>query len=120
MSIAASVMTMRAEVRRNTAAADGHGHPGKPTYNVVQDNVPCFVWSRARQRIVDGRQQAEVEEFGAVFRGGSDILAFDRVEQVKDRRGRVLFAGPFEVLTGTEKSDGAGVDHLAFNLRRIV
>lgn len=112
-------MTMRAEVRRNTAAADGHGHPGKPTYNLVKDGVPCFVWSRVRQRVIDGRQQAEVEEIGAVFRAGADVLAFDRIEQVKDRRGRVLFAGPFEVITGTEKSSGPGVDHLAFKLRRI-
>lgn len=126
MSLAGSVMTMRAEIRRNTAAADAHGNPGKPTYNLVQDQVPCFVWSRVRQRIVGGGdtgggayQSAEVEDIGAVFRATADIQAFDRIEQIKDRRGRVLFAGPFEVITGTETSDGSGVDHLSFKLRRI-
>ena len=119
MSIAGSFMVMRAEIRRNTAAADAHGLPGKPTYNLVQDGVPCFIWSRVKQRVVDGHQTAEVEDIGAVFRAGADVLAFDRIEHIKDRRGRVLFAGPFEVLTGTEKSDGSGVNHLSFKLRRI-
>lgn len=119
MSTISSRMTMRAEVRRNTAAADGHGNAGKPVWGLIQDGMPCFVWSKVRQRIVDGKLNAEVEEIGAVFRAGADIRAFDRIEQIKDRRGRVLFAGPFDVLTGTEKSDGGGVDHLAFKLRRI-
>ncbi len=119
MSLFASRMTMRAEVRRNTAAADGHGNAGKPDWQLVQDAVPCYVWSKIRQRVVDGRLNAEVEEIGVVFRAGADVLAFDRIEQIKDRRGRVLFAGPFDVLTGTEKSDGRGIDHLAFKLRRI-
>lgn len=120
MSLAGSVMTMRAEIRRNTAAADAHGNPGKPTYNLIQDQAPCFVWSKVRQRVVDAKINAEVEEIGAVFRSTADIQAFDRIEQIKDRRGRVLFAGPFEVITGTETSDGSGIDHLAFKLRRIV
>lgn len=119
MSLAATRMTMRAEVRRNTAATDAHGHPGKPTYNLVQDGVPCFVWSSSRQRIVDGRQQAEVDEVHAIFRAGADVQSFDRIEQIKDRRGRVLFDGPLEVITGTERSTGDCVDHLAFKLRRI-
>ena len=119
MSIAGSIMTMRAEVRRNIAAADGHGHPGKPEWTLVKDGVSCFVWSKVRQRIVDGTQQAEVEEIAAVFPVAADILSADRIEQIKDRRGRILFAGPFEVVTGTEKSDGSGVDHLAFKLRRV-
>ncbi|MDD5302027.1 MAG: hypothetical protein PHS14_02875 [Elusimicrobia bacterium] len=119
MSQISSRMTMRAEVRRNSAAADAHGGAGKPAWTLIQDGVPCFVWSRVRQRVVDGKQNAEVEEIAVVFRAGADVLAFDRIEQIKDRRGRVLFAGPFDVLTGTEKSAGDGVDHLAFKLRRI-
>lgn len=110
---------MRAEIHRNTSAADAHNNPGKPEYTLLKDGVPCFVWSKVRQRVVDGRQNAEVEEIGVLFRADADVLAYDRIEQIKDRRGRVLFAGPFEVLTGTEKSHGAGVDHLAFKLRRI-
>lgn len=119
MSAYASRMTMRAEIHRNNAAADAHGGAGKPEWTLLKDGVPCFVWSKVRQRVVDGRQNAEVEEIGAVFRAAADVKAFDRIEQIKDRRGRVLFAGPFDVITGTEKSAGAGVDHLAFKLRRI-
>jgi|CXWL01.1.fsa_nt_gi hypothetical protein len=114
-----SRLTMRAEIRRNIAATDGHGHPGKPEWTLVKDGVACFVWSKVRQRVIDQNQQAEVEEVGAIFYRGTDILSFDRIEQIKDRRGRVLFAGPFEVITGTEKSDGTGINHLAFKLRRI-
>ena len=119
MSLAGSRMTMRAEIHRNNAATDGHGHPGKPEWTLIKDGVQCFVWSKVRQRVVDGKQQAEVEEIGAVFPRNTDILSFDRIEQIKDRRGRVLFTGPFEVITGTEKSDGSGINHLAFKLRRI-
>lgn len=119
MSVLAHRMTMRAEIHRNGAATDGTGHPGKPEWTLVKDGVPCFVWSKVRQRVIDSHQQAEVEEIGAVFQRGTDILSFDRIEQIKDRRGRVLFAGPFEVITGTEKSDGSGIDHLSFKLRRV-
>lgn len=112
-------LVIRAEIRRNTAAADGHGNPGKPVWTLVKDGVHCFVWSRVRQRVVDGKQNAEVEDIGAVFYRNTDVLSADRIEQIKDRRGRVLFAGPLEVITGTEKSDGTGVNHLAFKLRRI-
>lgn len=112
-------LVMRAEIRRNTAAADGHGNPGKPVWTLVKDGVSCFVWSKVRQRVTDGRQNAEVEDIGVLFYRNEDVLSDDRIEQIKDRRGRVLFAGPFEVLTGTEKSDGRGIDHLAFKLRRI-
>ncbi len=120
MSLAASRMTMRAELYRNSAAADTLGQAGKPVWTLIKDGVSCFVWSKVRQRVIDGHQQAEVEEIAAVFPSGTDILSFDRIEQIKDRRGRVLFAGPFEVITGTEKSDGSGVNHLAFKLRRIL
>ncbi len=112
-------LTMRAEIHRNDADADAHGHPGKPEWTLIKDGVACFVWSKLRQRVIDGHQTAEVEEVGAVFARGTDILSADRIEQIKDRRGRVLFAGPFEVITGTEKSDGSGINHLSFKLRRI-
>jgi hypothetical protein len=119
MSAFGNRMTMRAEVLRNTASKDVLGGPGKPGWTLVKDSVPCYVWSRVRQRVV-GQKNVEVEEMGVLFRAGTDVLALDRIQDIKDRRGRVLFAGPFEVLTGTEKSDGDGVDHLAFKLRRAL
>lgn len=119
MSTQASRMTMRAEVRRSTAAADAHGGAGVPAWTSIHDAAPCFAWSKVRQRVVDGRINAEVEEFAVLFRAGADVRAHDRVEDIKDRRGRVLYAGPFEVITGTEKSSGPGIGHLAFKLRRI-
>lgn len=119
MSCLSVNMTMRAEVLRNIAAADAHGNRGKPEWGHISDATPCFVWSRIRQRVVDGHQNAEVEEMQALFRYGADIKEGDRITEIKDRRGRVLFAGPLEVITGTEKSTGDGVSYLAFKLRRI-
>lgn len=118
MSAHSWAFTMRAEVRRNIAATDAHGHPGSPSWELVKDGVPCFVWNVTRSRLVDSRQVVEVEEMAIVFSRDADVRAFDRIEQIKDKRDRVLFAGPFDVLTGTEKSDGKGVDHLFFKARR--
>lgn len=118
MSRFGTSLTMRAEIRRNTADTDGHGHPGLPGWELVKDGVPCFVWSKVRQRVVD-QKLAEVEELGAIFRAGEDVLSFDRIEQIKDRRGRVLMPGPFEVLVSSEKAPGSGVDHQVVKLRRV-
>lgn len=119
MSALDARMVMRAEVLRNGAAANSYGGRGKPEWNVVSDAAPCYVWSRVRNRYQEGRVLAEVEELGVIFRREADIQEGDRVSNIKDRRDRVLFAGPFEVLTGTEKSNGTGIDHLSFRLRRI-
>ncbi len=119
MSIARSMMTMRVTLERNAAATDAYGGPGKPGYRVQAPSVPCFVWSRTRARVMDDKKIAEVEEIAIIFPAATDVLSADRIAEVKDRRGRVLLKGPFEVIAGGPQATGGGIDHLNFKLRRV-
>lgn len=112
------LLTMRAEVRRNAADTDSYGGPGKPGYEPVKYSVPCYAWSKMRQRVVEGKV-AEVEELEAIFYKDADIQSADRIEQFKNRKGDVVMEGPFEVLTVTEQHNGGAKSHLQVRLRRI-
>lgn len=118
MSFAREMMSMRAELQRNTASTDTYGGPGKPGYTLVKDGVQCYVWSKTKQRIMEGRI-AEVEEIGAIFPDGTDVQTLDRIEQFKNRKGDVLMDGPFEVVAVTERHDGQSIHHIEAKLRRV-
>lgn len=103
-------MTMRAVVQRNTATGvDGFGHPVKPDFT-AHDTFPCWAWSRADRAIVDGSKAALIEDFRALFPRSADVLAGDRITNITDRLGAVLFPGRFQIETMQFKRDHQEAD----------
>ena len=94
---ARSRMTMRAMVERNSASGtDDFGHPVAPVY-ATHATIPCFVWSRDRREIVDGRKLAVIEDLRALFPIDADILEADEIASVTNRRGATLLSGRFRI-----------------------
>ena len=113
-----AMMTMRAEVTRNTSGKDVYGHQKAPGATTVADGIPCFIWIKTQSEILDGKSVV-VEVIKAYFRHDADVLREDRVLQIKDRRDRVIHQGPFVVEMVAEKSLGASPSHKEVSLRRI-
>lgn len=119
MSAIAGQLTMRAGIRRrNAATRDGYGHVSAAAeWQVVAEGVPCRVWVKSHNEVVDGKAVV-VEEVGGVFRAGADVKREDELYELKDRRGREVFAGRFTVDAVSERQLGASQSHLQVTLRR--
>ena len=91
-------MTMRAKVERDTSTAeDGHGHPVSPSWADHIISLPCYVWTQRRPEIVDGTKVGMKEELKGIIPAGIDITEKDRLVSVKNRRLKLIFAGPLGV-----------------------
>ncbi len=91
-------MTMRADIERDgTATTNARGHPDPPVYASHLTGLACRVWSQRRQEVVDGRKEAMVEEIRMMVPVGTDITELDRVANVKDRLGVVIWTGPMNI-----------------------
>lgn len=117
MSSFASLMVMRAEVRRNASGKDAYGHKKPAGWQVVQGAMPCYVFISQETEVVD-RQSVVVEVIKGYFRRNADIARGDQVVEVKDRRDRVVVAGPLIVDEIAEKTEGAVASHKEVRLRR--
>ena len=117
MSQYSQFMTMRAMVRRNTSGKDDYGHQKPAGFEMVQDSVPCYVWISQTKEFVDAKEVV-VEVVKGYFRAGIDLQRDDQIVEVKDRRGRVVMAGPLVVDSLNEKSQGASPSHVEVLLRR--
>ncbi len=119
MNIAASLMTMRAGIRRHPGTADAFGGPSEPLVNDFQaDGVPCYVWVTQKRELMDV-PQGGVEEIKGLFRFDADISHTDEIYEVKDRRGRdVIGGGTLFVDSVTERTNGANPSHKEVVLRR--
>jgi len=111
-------MTMRATIERNMAVMeDNYGQPGPPDWQVLTENVACYVWAGGTGigggRMTDSANERTVvvDGPGAIFPTGTDIKDADRLSTVTDRRGVELF--------GMLYVDGTLYrrDHLAVGLR---
>lgn len=118
MTVASRVrtrMTMRADIRRNaTATEDARGHPDAPDFQPLA-TVPCYVWSDKRRRVVDGNKIAYSEDLICAVPLDTDIVEADRINQIADRRGIVLFSGPFKPLGTIQRR----TQHLELRLKRV-
>lgn len=114
----ARMMTMRAELWRNSAGKDSYGHKKKDGWNPIQDAIPCYIFVEHTKEIING-QSVAVESIRGYFRSGLDIQRDDRIMQIKDRRDQVLFEGPMEVDMVTDKLLGASALHIVVALRRV-
>ncbi len=113
--MARAMMTMRAEVERNTAAGtDPHGHPMAPSFTALA-TLPCHVWSKQSREAVDGDKTAVIEDLRALFPVSADVREGDEIAQVTDRRGTVLFPGRLRVDAPPQRK----VRHLEAALKRV-
>ena len=114
-SLASTMMTMRAEILRNqTATEDTWGQPDAPSFSTHATDVACRVWTRTRQKIVDGAKIAHVEETRCSMVTDQDVLEADRLGDITDRLGVVLFGGQWEI-RDFQRRPG----HLEMELKRV-
>lgn len=90
-------MTHRATIERDTqTATNPYGHVGEPTFEALEAELPCFLYtrrSRARAEDVQVERTAVVEEMALLAPLDADVTERDRVNGVEDRLGNVLLAG---------------------------
>ncbi len=109
-----TIMTMRADVERDaTATTDPYGHPDASSFAALA-TIPCRVWSERRREVNDDKKFALIEQLRCTMPLDTDVTEDDRIAQVTDRLGVVLFAGPLRIDTIQPRSM-----HIEMNLRRI-
>ena len=109
-------LTMRAEVKRNTASgADAWGNPVTPVFTALHAALPCFVWSNSARELVDGAKTAMIEDMRAMFAPGADLAEGDEIVAVSDRDGNVIIPGRLRVEGPVQWKH----NHLEAALRRI-
>lgn len=98
MTVARTRMTMRATVKRRSASTtDAWGQPDYGSYATVVESLPCFVYSRERREREDGDKAATIQTITGMFTLDADIAEGDRISQITDRRGSVLYTGDLDV-----------------------
>ena len=108
-------MRFRADIEQNTEAGkDPYGHLKPPVYVSKATDVPCLVYTKMREEIIDGDKQALVEEIRALFSLTSNVVEADRIASIKDRLGVTLFAGPMIIETIQRRRD-----HFEMMLKRV-
>lgn len=114
-----SRMTMRATIERNTAAGtDAWNQPAVPTWTPQEYQLPCLAWTTEAKDASPGREDMKVaglERWRAMFPAGADLLDVDRIAQITDRQGVVIFSGPLLIVAPIEVKR----THIEVGLRRI-
>lgn len=98
---ARSLLTMRARLSRNTATgADAYGQP-LPLVWVFLRVVPCHARhvTEKAEALVNGDVSIAHADLVLLFPLADSPVSGERVDSIEDRRGRVLFAGPFLAVT---------------------
>lgn len=106
-----SVMTMRATLQRNEARADESGNIGPADWRTTA-HVPCRVWHPSARRNADTRAVVESSEYAMAVPTTTDVVRDDRVLEVYDRRGEIIYADPLYVEAVRRRND-----HLEVALR---
>ena len=112
-----SMMQLRAKISRAdrlevlngipVGNVDGYGH-GKPSaanptgWSVIYDSQPCWVYRQDGRRVISNERTVSNEYSTLGVPLGTDLQEGDRVDQVTDRLGNVLF-GPLQVTHVTHK-----------------
>lgn len=92
-------MTMRTTVERDTGAVENTWGHNDPAWTVHLDVLPCRMWVAVETDVTDDLRTARSEDRRAMVPSGTDITPGDRLRQVTDRLGQVLFDGPMHVAT---------------------
>ena len=109
-------MIHRAIIERNAeAGTDPDGHP-LPAIFVNHKTLACRAYTKARKEVIDGDKTAMIEDLKALFslKDNADLTEDDRITNITDRLGVVLFAGPLDILTVQRRSN-----HFEVSLDRI-
>jgi len=117
MSVRA-VMTMRAEVTRDsTPGITDWGRP-EALKLVVVGVIACRAWSTQRRNQDDAGKSIVIEDIRAVVSITADVLERDRLS-IKDRAGVLQFDGPVFVEAKQRKSGpGSRPSHFELMLTR--
>ena len=98
-------MTERCTIQQTTPApGDDWGQPGQAPYVTRQDDVPCWFWTDTAREVL-GTISTVIADSRLILPKGVTVSPLDRVVNIRDRRGTVLAAGPFNVLTVIDQHD---------------
>lgn len=92
-------MIMRAEVHRNsTTTKDPYNQPEAPVFSLLA-TIPCWAWTDNRNEENDDRKHALIEDLICGIQLDADVTENDRIQQIKDRQGTVIWDGPLRIDT---------------------
>ena len=108
-------MTYRAVIERNTVAGSTQWNQ-KPTpdWTTHLAACPCRVWYADGREVADGGKVVSVDQLKMIVPLGTDVTPADRLGDVSDRLGNVLFAGPVRIASVRRRRD-----HLAVKLEVV-
>jgi hypothetical protein len=109
-------MIHRCDIRRDAgrAVTDPWGDAGQPDYVAYLTGVSCYFWYGGSQTVMDGARQLEIIQLNLILPLGTAVTADDRIEQVLDRRGRVVKSGPMRI-----DSLGSRSEHMVLSLTEV-
>lgn len=90
-------MTMRAQLTRPEQTTNVWNQPGAPAFRDL-GSVPCRVYEKTTSLVLDEGKKAVVGDFRAMFPLKLDVQDGDHLTNITDRREKILFSGPFEVV----------------------
>lgn len=97
-------MVMRVDVQRDTNhdadAQNAWGNDYTPSWATHTASLSCYAWydgRRDRESIFDGSKQVEKMPLKVLVPLDSDLTPDDRLSSITDRKGTVLFLGPFKI-----------------------
>jgi hypothetical protein len=103
-------MTMRATLQRSDGTPDEYGQPRTDWRTTA--HVACWVWQGGGRRSQATPRIIEADDVGMIVPLGTDILSGDRVLEVYDRVGSLLYENPLPVDAVVRRRD-----HLEVRLR---
>lgn len=112
--MARSSMTHRADIENNTATGtDAYGNPIAEAW-VSLSTLPCRAYTKVRKEVIDGDKTVLVEDLKALFPIKAAVTEKNRIANIKDRLGAVLFAGPLSIRVIQRRGN-----HMELSLDRI-
>lgn len=114
--IARRVMRHRCTIERNIAALDNHGAVGTADWQAHLSGVSCRAYYTRGQLQTAPQQITTIAQLQLMLPVGTDLVALtDRVGEITDLQGTVLWAGPLLIVGPLARHD----DHLAVVLKEV-
>lgn len=105
---ARSGMTHRVSILRDEQEeTTAWNQMGDPDWQAAYEDVACRAYYAPGREITDGAKNANVDRVVVLFPPGTDILPTDRLGDITDRLGKILYPGPHRV-----ESVGRRADHV--------
>lgn len=98
-------MRMRADIERNTDATTDSWNQKGVDWEPHLADCACHLWYENGSEYVDGVKVAVVDELRAILPLGTDVTPADRLGDVTDKQGVVLFNGPLRILSVQRRRD---------------